>query len=79
MAESRKRQSLKEQLKERIPHQHCETCGLFHDSEGEWCPVGLEKEGYVQEPNAHCRCWWDGEECCRCGSNPCAAATLTLG
>ena len=30
---------LMEQLKERIPHQHCETCGLFHDSEGEWCPV----------------------------------------
>ena len=29
----------------------------------EFCPVGKEDD---VAPNMHCRCWYDGDGCCRC-------------
>lgn len=33
----------------------------------EFCPVG-DPDGYKGDPesNMHCRCWYDGDGCCRC-------------
>ncbi len=30
--------------------------------ENEFCPKGDE------EDSVHCRCWYDGEKCCKCGA-----------
>lgn len=64
------------ELRERSPVEHCELCGLFHDAEGEYCPVG--GKGPL-ETHMHCACWWDGDGCCRCGSDPCRAAMCRTG
>lgn len=65
-----------------VSYGHCESCGLSHPHEETNCVAsrdGVVRSSDPYDAGPHCVHWWDGEGCCMCGDDPCAAARCALG